>query len=70
MLRRSGGVLSDYHLVKELISKTKTDTDLKVVARLNLKHYPTGRKTTREQVDYDRIHFNKQVAHLSYRIAA
>lgn len=65
-----GVVLSDYNLVKELINKTKTDTGLKVVARLNLKEYPTGIKTTRDEVDYSRIQFNKKVPHLSYRIAA
>jgi len=65
-----GVVFSDYNLVKELIGKTKTDTGLKVVARLNLKEYPTGIKTTKEDVDYSRIHFNKKVPHLSYRIAA
>lgn len=65
-----GVVLSDYNLVKQLISKTKTNTGLKVLVRLNLKEYPTGTKTTKDMVDYSRIQFNQKVPHLSYRIAA
>jgi len=65
-----GVVFSDYNLVKELISKTKTDTGLKVHVRLNLKEYKIGLKTDKKEVDYSRVQFNKQVPHLSYRIAA
>jgi len=65
-----GVIFSDYNIVKELISRTKTDTGLKVHVRLNLKKYETGIKTKREDVEYDRIQFNKKVPHLSYRITA
>lgn len=65
-----GAVFSDYNIVKELISKTSTDTGLKVHVRLNLKEYKTGIKTDKKEVDYTRIQFNKNVPHLSYRVAA
>lgn len=65
-----GVVFSDYNIVKTLISKTKTSTGLKVEVRLNLKNYPIGIKTDKDEVDYSKIYFNKNVPHLSYRIAA
>lgn len=65
-----GVVFSDYNIVKQLISKTKTDTGLNVHVRLNLKEYPVGFITTKEEVDYSKIQFNKKVPKLSYRIAA
>lgn len=65
-----GVVLSDYNLVKELISKTTTKTGLKVFVRLHLKKYAIGIKTDEKEVDYSRIQFNKFVPELSYRIAA
>lgn len=65
-----GVVFSDYNLVKELFSKTKTKEGLKVEVRLNLKNYPIGIKTPKEDVDYDRIQFNQFIPKLSYRIAA
>ena len=65
-----GAVFADYEIVKELFGKTKTTTGLKVEVRLNLKNYPIGIKTTKEEVDFDRIQFNKTIPELSYRIAA
>jgi len=65
-----GVVFSDYNLVKDLISKTTTKTGLKVIVRLNLKKYPIGIKTSKDEVDYSRIQFNKSIPDLSYRIAA
>ena len=65
-----GVVFSDYNIVRQLISKTKTDTGLNVHVRLNLKEYKTGIKTSKDEVEYHRIQFNKKVPHLSYRIAA
>lgn len=65
-----GVVLTDYQIVKDAIAKTSTNTGLNVVVRLNLKHYPIGQKTTKEQLDFDRIQFNKTIPDLSYRIAA
>jgi len=65
-----GIVLSDYYLVQELMRKTKTTTGLKVTVRLNEKHYPTKIKTTKKEVDFDRIQFHQQLPKLSYRIAA
>lgn len=65
-----GVVFSDYNIVKELISKTTTDTGLRVYVRLNLKEYPVGFKTNKDEVDYSKIQFNKNLPRLSYRIAA
>lgn len=65
-----GAVFTDYEFVKELFSKTKTETGLKVTVRLNLKEYQTGNKATKEDIDMDRIQFNPIVPQLSYRIAA
>lgn len=63
-------VFTDYKIVKELISKTKTATGLKVFVRLNLGDYPTGIKTDKSELDFKRIHFNEKIPKLSYRIAA
>jgi len=65
-----GVIFTDYNIVKELISKTKTDTGLKVFVRLNLKEYPVGIKTDKSEVDFSRIQFNAKIPELSYRIAA
>lgn len=65
-----GVVFSDYNLVKELMSKTKTSTGLSVVVRLNLKEYPIGIKTDKSEVDFKRIQFNQTVPKLSYRLTA
>ncbi len=65
-----GAIFSDYEIVKELFSKTKTDTGLKVFVRLNLKQYPIGIKTDKSEVDFNRIQFNQNIPNLSYRIAA
>lgn len=64
-----GVVFTDYQIVKEVFSKTKTDTGLKVKVRLNLKKYQKGIKTKKEEVDFDRIQFNQIIPKLSYRIA-
>lgn len=65
-----GVVFSDYAIVKELIAKTKTDTGLKVVVRINDKSYPTGIKTSIDEIDLKRIQFHPAIAQLSYRVAA
>lgn len=65
-----GVVFSDYDIVKELFSKTSTDKGLKVFVRLNLKAYPTGIKTHKSEIDFDKIQFNQNIPSLSYRIAA
>lgn len=65
-----GIVLSDYSLVQEVMQKTKTATGLKVTVRLNEKYYPTKVKTTKEEVDPERIQFHQQLPSLSYRIVA
>jgi len=65
-----GVIFTDYNIVKELISKTNTETGLKVFVRLNLKEYPIGIKTDKSEVDFRRIQFNDKIPELSYRIAA
>ncbi len=65
-----GVVFTDYNIVKELISKTKTTTGLKVFVRLHMKEYPTGIKTDKSEVDFSRIQFNDKIPKLSYRIIA
>jgi len=65
-----GVIFTDYNIVKELISKTKTNTGLKVFVRLNIKEYPIGIKTDKSEIDFSRIQFNEQIPKLSYRITA
>lgn len=65
-----GIVLSDYELVKELFNNTTTQKGLKVNARLNLKQYQIGLKTTKQDIEFNRINFNRKIPELSYRIAA
>lgn len=65
-----GAVFTDYEFVKELFSKTKTETGLKVTVRLNLKEYKTGNRATKEDIDMHRIQFNPILPQLSYRIVA
>ena len=65
-----GVIFTDYKLVKELISKTKTKTGLKVFVRLNLGDYPIGIRTNEAELDFRRIQFNEQIPKFSYRIAA
>ena len=60
--------VTDYKIVKELISKT--EKGLKTIVRLNLKDYPIGIKTDKTELDFSRIHFNQNIPELSYRIAA
>lgn len=65
-----GVVLTDYELVLKLARKTTTTTGLKLIARINHMYYPTGIKTTAQQVDFRRIQSHPVVPHLSYRICA
>ena len=65
-----GVVFTDYQTVKQAFSKTTTTKGLTVKVRLNLKQYQKGIKTTKEEVDFDRIHFNRKIPKLSYRIDA
>lgn len=65
-----GVVLTDYTLVQELMQKATTSTGLKVIARINDKHYQIGNKTLKEEVDFQRIQFQQHLPKLSYRIAA
>jgi hypothetical protein len=65
-----GVVFSDYNIVKELIEKTTTVHGLKVTARIVDKHYQTGLKTTKKEIETKRIRYNQILPQLSYSIAA
>jgi hypothetical protein len=65
-----GVVFTSYQLVQELMEKTTTSTGLKVNVRINDHYYPTGIKTTPQEVDSQRIQPHPAVPHLSYRICA
>ena len=65
-----GTVFTDYKIVKELMEKTRTDTGLKVNVRILDKHFDTGIKTDKAQIDFSRIQQNPKIPELSYRIAA
>ena len=65
-----GVVLTDYELVLELARKTTTTTGLKVMVRINDQYYPTGVKTTAQEIDFQRIQPHPALPHLSYRICA
>jgi hypothetical protein len=65
-----GVVFADYSIVKELIEKTTTDTGLRVVVRMNTKSYQIGSKTSKDQVDFNRIQFHPIIPQLSHRLIA
>jgi hypothetical protein len=65
-----GVVFSNYAIVKQLMEKTTTSTGLKVVVRMNDKSYQTGIKTSKDQIDFNRIGFHKIIPKLSYRVSA
>ncbi|MEM8528997.1 MAG: ISAzo13 family transposase [Bacteroidota bacterium] len=65
-----GVLFTSYEVVQKAMQNTSTKTGLCVVVRLNLKQYNTGIKTTKEQVDYDRIQYNPKLPKLNYKIAA
>ena len=63
-----GTIFTSYEVVKEVIQKTTTITGLTVVVRLNLKNYPTKIKTTKDEVDQNRLKFHQKIPQLNYRI--
>lgn len=65
-----GAAFTDYQLVLTLAQKTTTTTGLKVIVRMNNQYYPTGIKTTPQEVDSQRIQPHPVMPHLSYRICA
>jgi hypothetical protein len=65
-----GTAFENYNQVQTLIDNTSTKTGLKVFTRINETVYPIGLKTTKDEVDFTRISFNKTVPHLSYIVAA
>ena len=52
------------------MNKTSTTKGLTVEVRINTKKYSIGLKTNKEEVDFNRIQFNQNIPHLSYRISA
>jgi len=65
-----GILFTSYEVVQKAIQNTTTSTGLSVVVRLNLKNYSIGIKTTKNQVDYDRIQFRQKIPKLNYQVKA
>ena len=65
-----GVAFSDYNIVKELIQKTRTEAGLKVSVRILDKHFETGIKTHKANIEFSRIRTHPNVPELSYQIAA
>ncbi len=68
-LAMEGQVCDTYNTVKIFIEKTITKTGLKVYVRILDKQFDIGIKTTKEQVDFDRIKNNTALPKLSYFIS-
>ena len=52
------------------MEKTATTKGLSVIVRLNLTHYEKGILIHKEQIDNQRIFYNKVIPQLSYRITS
>ena len=63
-----GIIFSDYQTVQKAIEQTTTKTGLKVIVRLNLKHYQTGIKVEKNDLDQKRIRPHPTIPELNYRI--
>jgi hypothetical protein len=63
-----GVVFSDYLTIERCMAQTTTQTGLTVIARLNLKAYPTGIKMDKSQIDSSRIAYHPQLPELNYTI--
>jgi Rhodopirellula transposase DDE domain len=66
----SGQMFLSYEFIQTLIEKTSTVQGLKVAVRIHLKEYQTGLKTTKEEVDENRIQRHATIPLLNYRIVA
>jgi hypothetical protein len=63
-----GIIFSDYQTIQKAIGQTTTKTGLKVIVRLNLKHYQTGIKVEKGDIDPKRIRHHPTIPELNYRI--
>lgn len=63
-----GVVFTDYETVKNAVEQTSTKTGLTVIVRLNLKPYPKGIKTSKADIDKNRIKHHPEIPELNYRI--
>lgn len=61
-----GAILLNYQQVKTIFEGTKTKTGLKVFVRINRKLYLTNQKTTKDEVDTNRILHLPQLPQLNY----
>ena len=52
------------------MEKTATTKGLSVIVRLNLTHYEKGILIHKEQIDNQRIFYNKVIPQLPYRITS
>jgi len=64
-----GTILTDIHQVKELMSKTYTSTGLTVVVRVVEKDYPIGVKSSKDEIDSNRIFKHPVLPDFSYMIS-
>jgi len=62
-------ILTDIQQVKELMSKTHTSTGLTVIVRVVEKYYPTGVKSSKEDIDTKRIFRHPELPDFSYMIS-
>ena len=62
-------ILTDIQQVKELMSKTHTSTGLTVIVRIVEKYYPTGVKSSKEDINPKRIFKHPVLPDFSYMIS-
>ncbi len=60
--------LTDLEQVKELISKTRTQSGLRVEVRVNRKYYPLKQPSLAEEIDQKRLLRHPTMPNLSYTI--
>jgi len=69
--RATAGVVFDkYQTVLYTMGNTSTETGVKVIIRLNKKHYKTGIKVDKKLLDVKRIVRHPEIPELNYRIVA
>ena len=61
-------VINSVEEAKELISKTKTETGLKVKVNIIKKIYEKGKKASKDLVDNIKIKRDKNLGYLNYEI--
>lgn len=65
-----GVVFDKYQTVLNTMGNTYTQTGVKVIIRMNWKHYKTGQKIDKKLLDMNRIKTHPEIPELNYRIVA